>query len=54
MLDKGVGSLDEIARDPARAALLPQEERAVLLAWVATLLVALASTGATRATGTVS
>ena len=28
-----VGSLDEIARDPARAALLPQEERAVLLEW---------------------
>ena len=49
-----VGSLDEIVRDSARAALLPQEERAALLAWVATLLVALASTGATRATGTVS
>jgi excisionase family DNA binding protein len=46
-----VGSLDELARDPARAAFLPQEERVVLLAQVASLLVALASTGAAGATG---
>jgi excisionase family DNA binding protein len=38
-------SLDELARDPARAALLPPDERAAMLAQVATLLVALASTG---------
>jgi hypothetical protein len=40
-------SLDELARDPARAALLPADERVAMLAQVASLLVALASVGPT-------
>src|SRR5437773_6056674 len=40
-------SLDDLARDPSQAALLPLDERAAALAQVATLLVALAFTGHT-------
>src|SRR5687767_2281797 len=40
-------SLDEFARDPARVALLPPDERVAMLAQVASLLVALASAGPT-------
>ena len=40
-------SLDDLARDPSQAALLPPDERTALLAQVASLFVALASTGAT-------